>query len=172
MPRVRRCHYNGCHAMVKLPLHYCEQHQQYEQAYQASRMKWARSHQKQYEHKYNTQVRFRNTESAERYRFYRSRTWQRLRQQVLERDSYLCQYCLVNHLVTEGKTVDHIVAIEIDPSKKECLGNLATICRSCHHLKTQLEQELFGTGKDNHLVRRNPITSVAEWVETMQKYDG
>lgn len=151
--------------MCELPLHYCKQHAEHEQAYVESRMKWARGHDKAYQHKYNTQVRFRSAESKERYQFYRSKKWQALRQTVLRRDNYLCQYCLVHGLVTEGKTVDHVVAIEIDPTLKESPENLATICRDCHRIKTRLEQEMFGTGKDNRLVRRNPITDVKKWSE-------
>ena len=57
--------------------------------YLESRMKWARSHNKQYQHKYNTRVRNRDTSSQERYQFYRSKQWQSLRKQALERDHYL-----------------------------------------------------------------------------------
>lgn len=165
MPRVRRCRYDGCHAMCELPLHYCKQHAEHEREYVESRMKWARGHDKAYQHKYNTQIRFRSAESKERYQFYRSKTWQHLRQTILERDNYLCQYCLANGIVTEGKTVDHIVAIEVDPTLKESPANLATICRDCHRIKTHLEQDMFGTGKNRTLVRRNPITTVKEWSE-------
>lgn len=170
MPRVRRCRYNGCHAMCELPLHYCKQHAEHEQEYLESRMKWARSHNKQYQHKYNTRVRNRDTSSQERYQFYRSKQWQALRKQALERDHYLCQYCLANRLVNAGKTVDHIVAIEIDPSLRDSLGNLATICRDCHRVKTELEQKLFGTGKDNSLIDREPISKVSEWAKMIEDF--
>ena len=37
MPRVRRCRYPGCHAMVKLPDHYCREHYEHEAEYLAKR---------------------------------------------------------------------------------------------------------------------------------------
>lgn len=154
--------------MCELPLHYCERHADHEQEYLESRMKWARSHDRRYQHKYNTRTRNRDTSSKERYQFYRSKQWQILRKQALERDHYLCQYCLANHLVNAGKTVDHIVAIEIDPSLKDSLGNLATVCRDCHRVKTSLEQELFGTGKDNSLINREPISNIKEWAKMIE----
>lgn len=157
--------------MCVLSMHYCEQHKQYEQQYLQSRMKWARSHQQSYQHKYNTRIRNRNDESKERYNFYRSKRWQSLRKQVLERDHYLCQYCLANGMVTEGRTVDHIIAIEISPSVKADLGNLVTICRDCHRVKTMLEQELFGTGKDNYLKKRKPIGDVKQWASMIKNCD-
>lgn len=165
MPRVRRCRFNGCHAMCVLPMHYCEQHAEHEQEYLASRQKWARSHTTAYQHKYNTRTRMRNSETSSRYNFYRSRQWSALRQRVLERDNHLCQYCLLHGLVTPGNTVDHIVAIELDKEGRAAVDNLATICRDCHRTKTRLEQELFGTGKDQQLTGRAPITTVKEWSE-------
>lgn len=37
MPRVRRCRYKDCHAMVELPDHYCQRHYSYEAEYIANR---------------------------------------------------------------------------------------------------------------------------------------
>ena len=89
MPRFRRCRYPGCHAMVQLPDHYCQQHYEHEAEYLANRQRWARSHNRQYQHRYNTQTRNRNSMKHNQYQFYRSRQWQRLRAQVLERDHYI-----------------------------------------------------------------------------------
>lgn len=145
MPRFRRCRYPGCHAMVMLPDHYCKQHYEHEAEYLANRQRWARAHGKQYTHKYNTVTRNRNVIKSSQYQFYRSRQWQELRRQALDRDHYVCKYCGQPN----SKTVDHVVPIEYDQSLMSDIDNLATICRKCHHLKTQWEQSYYGTGAGN-----------------------
>lgn len=146
MPRYRRCRQPGCHAMVQLPDHYCAKHYEHEAAYIANRQRWARSHSKQYQHRYNHVTRYRNNIKSEQYNFYRTATWSRLRQQVLDRDHYVCQYCGQPN----SKTVDHIVPIEYDSTCKANISNLATICRQCHRLKTKWEQSYYGTGQGHH----------------------
>ncbi len=145
MPRVRRCRYPGCHNMVKLPDHYCQQHYEHEAEYLANRQHWARSHDKAYQHRYNTQTRNRNTTKHNQYEFYHSKQWQGLRQQALDRDHYMCRYCGQ----PDSNTVDHIVPIEYDPSLQANIENLATICRKCHRLKTDWEHSWYGTGIGN-----------------------
>lgn len=100
--------------MVNFPDHYCQQHYEHEAEYLASRERWARSHDKHYTHKYNTVTRNRDDTKRQQYNFYRTRQWSHLRQQVLERDHYLCAYCRVQGIITAAKTVDHIVPIEYD----------------------------------------------------------
>lgn len=146
MPCVRRCRYPGCHAMVKLPHHYCAKHFEHEAEYLANRKRWARSHAKNYQHKYNTHTRNRNATKHSQYEFYRSRQWQSLRQQALDRDHYICCYCGQPN----SNTVDHIVPIEYDQSLMTDMDNLATICRKCHRLKTDWEHAYYGTGIGNH----------------------
>lgn len=153
MPRVRRCRYPGCHAMVKLPDHYCAKHYEHEAEYLANRQRWARSHGKQYQHKYNTQTRYRNAESSKRYNFYQTKQWSSLRKQVLERDHYICQYCGRPN----SRTVDHTVPLAVDHALAADPDNLATICRRCHRVKTEWEQSYYGTGKDNQLTGAHEI---------------
>lgn len=140
--RYRRCRYPGCHAMVALPDHYCKQHYDHEAEYLANRQRWARAHSTRYTYRYNTVTRNRNVIKSSQYQFYRSRQWQELRRQALDRDHYVCRYCGQPN----SKTVDHIVPIEYDRSLMTDVENLATICRHCHHLKTQWEQSYYGTG--------------------------
>lgn len=153
MPRFRRCRQPGCHAMAQFPNHYCSEHIEHEAEYLANRQRWARTHGKQYQHKYNTQTRNRNATKHDQYQFYRSRQWQRLRKQALERDYYICQYCGQPN----SKTVDHIVPIEYDEKLKDHLDNLATICRKCHRLKTDWEHSWYGTGIGN---QRKQVTEL------------
>lgn len=164
MPRYRRCRQSGCHAMVQLPHHYCKQHFEHEAEYLANRQRWARAHGKQYQHKYNNVTRYRNDTKSKQYQFYRSRQWQRLRQQVLDRDHYVCQYCGQPN----SRTVDHVVPIEYDEQRMASIDNLATICRQCHQLKTQWEQERYGTGQGNHLKEVPEIHDVKEIAQLMK----
>ena len=158
MPRFRRCRQPGCHAMVQLPHHYCKQHFEHEAEYLANRQRWARAHVKYYQHKYNHVTRYRNDTKSTQYEFYRTTTWVRLRQQVLDRDHYVCQYCGQPN----SRTVDHIVPIEYDQQRMASIDNLATICRKCHHKKTQWEQSYYGTGKDNQLKRVPEILKISK----------
>ncbi|WP_034991604.1 HNH endonuclease [Liquorilactobacillus vini] len=163
--RVRRCRYTGCHAMAEFPNHYCKQHMEHEAEYIASRQKWSNQHNKQRQHRYNTVTRNRNDTKREQYNFYRTRQWAHLRQQVLDRDHYICQYCgAIN-----SKTVDHIVPIEADSKRKADINNLATICRRCHYTKTQWEQSYYGTGRGNILTGAEPVVDIHKIVFLMNK---
>lgn len=158
MPRYRRCRQPGCHAMVAFPNHYCTKHFEHEAEYLANRQRWARAHSKQYQRKYNTVKRYRNDVKSEQYKFYRSKQWQELRQQALDRDYYVCQYCGQPN----SNTVDHIVPVEFDQSLMTSIDNLATICRNCHRNKTKWEQKYYGTGAGGTLKKVPEIHSSTE----------
>ena len=168
MPRYRRCRQLGCHAMVQLPDHYCAKHHEHEAEYIANRQRWARAHSKQYQRKYNTVTRYRNDTKSKQYNFYRTTTWSRIRQQALDRDHYVCQYCGQPN----SKTVDHIVPIEYDEQLKASLDNLATICRKCHRLKTDWEHEWYGTGIDNQRKQVAELHDVLSIKRLMNKNNG
>lgn len=157
MPRYRRCRQPGCHAMVQLPNHYCAKHHEHEAEYLANRQRWARSHSKTYQHRYNTQTRYRDDTKSEQYRFYHTRQWQALRQQVLDRDHFICRYCGKPN----SRTVDHIVPIEYDKALMDKADNLATICRDCHRLKTLWEQSYYGTGIGRELKKSPEIKEIS-----------
>ena len=168
MPRVRRCRQPGCHAMVNFPDHYCQQHYEHEAEYLASRERRTRSHDKHYTHKYNTITRNRDATKREQYKFYRTRQWSHLRQQVLDRDHYLCRYCqAIGKLTPNSKTVDHIRPVEAFPDDKDNINNLAVICRQCHRKKTEFEQKYYGTGNGNELTNAEPIDNIGEIVKLM-----
>lgn len=170
MPRVRRCRYPNCHAMVVMPHWYCAKHIGYEAEYLAKRERYRMhsSHTQREVHQYNTVTRNRNETKQTQYEFYRTKQWVSLRQTVLERDHYLCQYCLVNHRVTPAKTVDHIVPIEYDSKLKANVDNLAVICNQCHHAKTKWEQEYYGTGQDHKIKNVNEVFDLRKIVENME----
>lgn len=169
MPRVRRCRQHGCHLMVEYPKHYCKRHFEHEAEYLASRQKWARSRDQQYQRKYNTVTRNRSEHKSKQYNFYRSRQWSRLRHNILERDNYLCKYCGAINIVTPAKTVDHIVPIEYDASLRDDPSNLAVICYSCHRAKTDWEQAYYGTGQGNTLKKVPEIKNINQVIRQMKK---
>lgn len=169
MPRVRRCRQPGCHTMVEFPDHYCQAHYEHETAYLESRQRWARSHNKHYEHKYNTVTRYRNGGKRRQYNFYRTRQWSRLREQILERDHFLCAYCQVRGVITPAKTVDHTVPIEYDDKLRDDVDNLAVICGKCHRAKTDWEQRYYGTGQGNQLKQVTEIRDVPSVVILLQE---
>lgn len=171
MPRVRRCRFTGCHAMAEFPNHYCEKHFEHEAEYLASRQKWFNAHQnKAQTHKYNTVTRNRNETKQEQYNFYRTRQWSHLRQQVLDRDHYLCQYCkAIGKITPNSKTVDHLRPVEVFPNYKSDIDNLVTTCRKCHALKTKFEQKYYGCGQENKLTDAKPIDNINEIVLLMRR---
>ena len=65
-------------------------------------------------------------------KFYSSGVWQRLRRQALQRDGYVCQWCLRKGVHRRAVDVHHIVPTEVDMSKALELDNLVSLCRQCH----------------------------------------
>jgi 5-methylcytosine-specific restriction endonuclease McrA len=163
MMRVRRCRYRDCHAYAEFPNHYCAKHIAHEAEYLASRAKWKHTRNKAQTHRYNAVTRNRNDAKREQYNFYRTKQWQSLRIQTLEHQHYICQYCGAFN----SKTVDHVVPIEANSKLKADISNLATICRKCHHTKTEWEQSYYGTGNGNKLKDVEPIADINKIVLMM-----
>ena len=71
--------------------------------------------------------------------FYKSKTWQRVRKYVWQRDNGLCQDCLKKGLITPGKEVHHIVELTEDNISDASIAldanNLITLCKSCHEAR-------------------------------------
>lgn len=158
MPFMRRCRFPGCYNLVEKPKHYCSIHSEHEQEYEQKRRAFFNTkHTAAQRIRYSSTARTRNQTKINQYNFYRTKQWVDLRKQALTRDYYICQLCGQPN----SRTVDHIVPIEFNPSKRAELSNLMTVCRSCHKKKTEWEQKYYGTGKDNKL---NPdakeITSI------------
>jgi len=63
--------------------------------------------------------------------------WDKLRQQILERDCGLCQPCAQAGRVTAAAAVDHKVPKAQGGTDAE--ANLQAICDPCHKVKTQIE---------------------------------
>lgn len=65
------------------------------------------------------------------------RPWRRLREQILQRDAYLCQPCYRTGTLKAAAQVDHIVPLSKGGTDDP--ANLQAICLPCHTLKTQSE---------------------------------
>lgn len=157
MPMVRRCKAEGCRALAERPAHYCTTHHSMEAAYTEERQRYSRT-------RYNKRVRNRDDESKERYAFYRSKTWSSIRKIALERDHYLCQYCLALGIVTPNSRIgDHVTPVEVAPELRTDPANVATACRACDNAKRVLEQQIYGTGQGNTLHNQQLRLTVKEW---------
>ncbi len=66
--------------------------------------------------------------------------WQRLRKQILVRDSYLCQPCRRRGVLRQATEVDHIKPKAQGGQDNE--ENLQSICKACHQSKTGSEQRV------------------------------
>lgn len=152
--RVRRCKYAGCRTFVDISDgYYCKEH-----ADQAPKREvYSRT-------KYNKYTRNRSEDKREQYNFYRSKIWSSLRRVVLERDHYLCQYCLALGTVTPNSKIgDHVTPVEIAPELRTEVSNVVATCRNCDNTKRTLEQEIYGTGQNRTKQNTELRLSVAAW---------
>lgn len=76
----------------------------------------------------------RKVEENEYLKFYHSTEWRHKRQEILERDYGLCQRC-----GSEATLVDHIIPSKDDWEDRLDSGNLQSLCRECHKIKTKRE---------------------------------
>ena len=82
--------------------------------------------------RYNSKDQFRSTA-----------TWQKKREEIKQRDHYLCQACIrnlygtVKRLNHEQLEVHHIIPLEEDESKKLDNQNLITLCLRHHEMAEQ-----------------------------------
>jgi 5-methylcytosine-specific restriction endonuclease McrA len=75
--------------------------------------------------------------------FYQSKEWQKLRRFMLQMNPN-CQKC-----GGYSNTVDHIIDIAVDPSKRLDPNNLRCFCTSCHNRRT--------SSSDRNPMRKGPI---------------
>lgn len=70
---------------------------------------------------------------VDRKRFYRSRAWRQIREQVLERDHHECVWCAKEGKVTTKDRltleVDHIEELQDNPERALDIENLRALCR-------------------------------------------
>lgn len=66
--------------------------------------------------------------------FYKSKTWEKCRTAILERDEYLCQVCLRDKdQPVPANTVHHIKHLRDYPELALHEDNLISVCFDCHN---------------------------------------
>lgn len=86
---------------------------------------------RQRDKEYDRTVRY--TRDLEYTKFYHSDEWQRVRQVVLGRDMYLCQWCFKQGVIRPADIVHHIIETKKDWSRRFDLSNLVSLCHECHN---------------------------------------
>ena len=85
---------------------------------------------------------------TEQRKFRNSTAWKKKREEIKERDKYLCAYCLrVDRVITrDNLEVHHIVKISASEEGRLCTDNLITLCRYHHEMAEKNiigKEELF-----------------------------
>ena len=86
--------------------------------------------------------------NKERKAFYQSAAWEKCRRLALERDSYLCQDCLKQNILTPADMVHHIRELKDCPQLSLTLSNLVSLCNACHnkkHIRTGRKEKIYST---------------------------
>ncbi|KJV38197.1 HNH endonuclease [Acinetobacter brisouii] len=79
-------------------------------------------------------------------------TWRKLREKVLQRDSYLCVQCNSVGQIAEATDVDHIIPKAHGGT--DDMSNLQSLCSVCHKEKTA-NQDSKNTRKHNAVDRQH-----------------
>ena len=65
---------------------------------------------------------------------YNSKRWQRLREKVLKRDNYMCQYSKRYGRRVPANMVHHIYPAEVFPEYQWCEWNLISLSNEAHNM--------------------------------------
>lgn len=65
---------------------------------------------------------------------YTSKRWIRLRQKILKRDNYMCQYSKRYGRMIQADTVHHILPAERYPEYEWCEWNLISLSKEAHNI--------------------------------------
>lgn len=77
----------------------------------------------------------KNKKTTDKDKFRSTSAWQKKREEIKERDMFLCRICLKNKKInSKNLQVHHIVSLEEDYSKRLDNENLITVCPRCHEL--------------------------------------
>lgn len=79
---------------------------------------------------------------------YTSKRWLRLRQKILKRDNYMCQYSKRYGRLIQANTVHHIFPAEQYPEYEWCEWNLISLSKEAHNMMHDRDtHELTEEGK-------------------------
>lgn len=74
--------------------------------------------------------------------FYNSKEWHKLRMAKWVSANGLCEMCLAEGVIREGKEVHHIEPISKNWNKRLDIDNLILLCPDCHNHEHNRESEL------------------------------
>lgn len=149
MPKIHRCGELGCYEIVPINYRYCKKHYlkhhaEYENSKESRRANRAYEYHRQRQTKhYDTKVRAK-TETKDgnvsRSKFYRSKMWQSVRDNVVIKYGNECQVC---GAIKPRMYVDHVIPLRIcSPKERVATSNLWVLCGRCHQTKTKIESQL------------------------------
>ncbi len=65
----------------------------------------------------------------------------------------LCVHCLAKDKIVPVEICDHIIPVHIHPDGVKDEDNLQSLCRSCHHIKTQEDLLKYGSANTHSTFR-------------------
>ena len=83
-------------------------------------------------------------------KFYKTKTWQNKRDEILERDNYECQMCKDKGRYTSATTVHHIQHYKDCPELALTDSNLVSLCDACHNVVHPEKLESVHKKKEIH----------------------
>ena len=82
-------------------------------------------------------------------KFYKSQKWIRLRESILQRDGYKCQYCKRFGKNVQADHVHHVLPREFFPEYTYTPWNLISLCKMCHNtMHNRTDKSLTDSGRD------------------------
>lgn len=76
-----------------------------------------------------------NIRNGNESKFYKSRTWQKKRNEIVIRDHYECQRCKGKGKYSKADCVHHIIYLKDNPYLALENSNLVSLCNHCHYLE-------------------------------------
>nr|DAX28088.1 MAG TPA: NinG recombination protein [Caudoviricetes sp.] len=86
-------------------------------------------------------------------KFYKTKTWQDKRDEILQRDNYECQMCKDKGRYTSATTVHHIQHYKDCPELALTNSNLISLCDACHNVVHP--EKLESVHKKKKFIKKN-----------------
>ena len=82
-------------------------------------------------------------------KFYKGKHWKSLRESILKRDGYMCQYCKRFGKRVQADHVHHVLPREFYPEYTYSPWNLISLCKVCHNtMHYRTDKSLTDTGME------------------------
>lgn len=79
--------------------------------------------------------------------FYSSKTWRKIRAEVLDEQNNECQRCKLLGKYTEAITVHHIKHLKDRPELALTKSNLMSVCKECHNILHPEKSKFYKSNK-------------------------